>query len=124
MIPFAVYKNIHLIGMMMVFLALGGLLLHRINGGTQDHAWRKPVAITHGVGIFLILLSGFGMLARLGIFWGWPGWVTGKVLIWVILGGLIAVILRKPTLAKPLWWACELNRRIHTEAQQRQERTH
>ncbi len=104
MISFAVYKNIHLIGILMVFLALGGLLLHRINGGTKDHSWRKPVAITHGVGIFLILLGGFGMLARLGIFWAWPGWVTGKVLIWVILGGLIAVIFRKPALAKPLWW--------------------
>lgn len=104
MIPIPVYKNIHFIGIFMVLMALGGLLLHAINGGTQAHAWRKPIAITHGVGLFLILLGGFGMLARLGIFSSWPGWVAGKVAIWVILGGLIAVIFRKPTLAKPLWW--------------------
>jgi len=104
MIPIPVYKNIHFIGIFMVLMALGGLLLHAINGGTQAHAWRKPIAITHGVGMFLILLGGFGMLARLGIYWSWPGWVAGKVVIWVILGGLIAVIFRKPTLAKPLWW--------------------
>jgi hypothetical protein len=104
MIPIPVYKNIHFIGIFMVLMALGGLLLHAINGGTRAHAWRKPIAITHGVGLFLILLGGFGMLARLGIFWSWPGWVAGKVAIWVILGGLIAVIFRKPTLAKPLWW--------------------
>jgi hypothetical protein len=104
MISIAVYKNIHFIGIFMVLVALGGLLLHAINGGTKNHAWRKPVAITHGVGIFLVLLGGFGMLARMGILWSWPGWVTGKVVIWVILGGLIAVIFRKPTLAKPLWW--------------------
>ena len=104
MIPIPVYKNIHFIGIFMVLMALGGLLLHAINGGAKDHAWRKPIAITHGVGLFLILLGGFGMLARLGIFWSWPGWVAGKVAIWVILGGLVAVIFRKPTLAKPLWW--------------------
>ena len=104
MISYLVYKNIHLIGVFMVLMALGGLLLHRINGGTQEHSWRKPVAITHGVGISLALLGGFGMLARIGIFWPWPGWVTGKVIIWGILGGLIAVIFRAPTLARSLWW--------------------
>jgi hypothetical protein len=104
MIPEAVYKNIHLVGVFMVLMALGGLLLHRINGGTQQHAWRKPVAITHGVGMFLILLGGFGMLTHQDIFWPWPGWVTVKAIIWIVLGALIAVIFRKPTLAKPLWW--------------------
>ncbi|MEE9137990.1 MAG: hypothetical protein V3V07_05525 [candidate division NC10 bacterium] len=104
MIPEAVYKNIHLVGVFMVLMALGGLLLHRINGGTQQHAWRKPVTITHGVGMFLILLGGFGMLTHQDIFWPWPGWVTVKAIIWIVLGALIAVIFRKPTLAKPLWW--------------------
>jgi hypothetical protein len=104
MIPLPVYKNIHLLGMVMIFMALGGLLLHRINGGTQRHAWRKPVAITHGVGMLLLLLGGFGMLARLGIFWPWPGWVTAKAIIWLVLGGLVTVIFRNPSLARPLWW--------------------
>jgi len=104
MISFAVYKNIHLIGIFMVLMALGGLLLHRINGGTQRHAWRRPVALTHGIGMLLVLLGGFGMLARIGLSWPWPGWVTVKVIIWIVLGGLVAVIFRAPTLAKPLWW--------------------
>lgn len=104
MIPFPMYKNIHLLGIFMVLMALGGLLLHSINGGGRDHRWRTPVAVTHGVGVFLILLGGFGMLARLGIFWSWPGWVAAKVLIWVYLGAIVAVIFRKPALAKPLWW--------------------
>ena len=109
MLSFFVYKNIHLIGVFMVVMALGGLTLHHINGGSQEHSWRKPVAITHGVGLLLMLISGFGMLARLGIDWSWPGWVIGKILIWIIFGALIAVISRtglRPasTLAKPLWW--------------------
>ena len=104
MISQAVYKNIHLVGVFMVLMALGGVVLHYISGGGQRYPWRKPVAITHGVGMFLVLLGGFGMLARMQIFWPWPGWVMGKVVIWIVLGALIAVIARKPTLAKPLWW--------------------
>lgn len=99
-----VYKNIHLLGVFMILVALGGLILHRINGGTREHAWRKPVAITHGVGLLLALVGGFGALARLGIFWPMPAWVIGKIAIWLVLGILVAVIFRSPTLAKPLWW--------------------
>ena len=104
MIPYLVYKNIHLIGVFMILMALGGLLLHCITGGTQEHSWRRPVAITHGVGLLLVLVGGFGMLARIGIYWPWPGWVTGKVIIWLLFGGLVGVIFRRPGLARSLWW--------------------
>ncbi|MGH7382612.1 MAG: hypothetical protein ACREKR_10360 [Candidatus Methylomirabilales bacterium] len=104
MIPFLVYKNIHLVGVFMILMALGGLLLHSITGGTQEHSWRRPVAITHGVGLLLVLLGGFGMLARIGIYWPWPGWVTGKIIIWMLFGGLVGVIFRRPGLARSLWW--------------------
>jgi FtsH-binding integral membrane protein len=98
------YKNLHLIGVFMIFVALGGLILHQINAATREQVWRRPVAITHGIGMVLVLVGGFGMLARLRIFWPWPGWVIGKIIIWLVLGVLVAVIGRSPTLAKPLWW--------------------
>jgi len=100
----AVYKNIHLLGIFMVLMALGGVILHHILGGSRDHAWRKPIAITHGIGLFLVLLGGFGMLARFGMHWPWPGWVIVKIVIWVILGVLGAVVARQAALARPLWW--------------------
>jgi hypothetical protein len=104
MVSYLVYKNIHLIGVFMILMAVGGLLLHCITGGRQEHSWRRPVVVTHGVGLLLVLLGGFGMLARIGIFWSWPGWVMGKIIIWVIFGGLVGVIFRKPVLARSLWW--------------------
>lgn len=104
MMSLLVYKNIHLLGVFMMLMALGGLILHRINGGTREHAWRKPVAITHGIGLLLALIGGFGALARLGIFWPLPGWAIGKLVIWLVFGALVAVIFRSPALAKPLWW--------------------
>jgi FtsH-binding integral membrane protein len=104
MIPEAIYKNLHLIGVFMILVALGGLILHQINTTAREQAWRKPVAITHGIGMVLVLVSGFGMLAQRSIFWPWPGWVVGKIIIWLIFGVLVAVIGRTPALAKPLWW--------------------
>jgi len=104
MIPLTVYKNIHLLGVFMILVALGGVILHRINGGTREHAWRKPVAITHGLGLLLALVSGFGMQARLSIFWPIPGWAIGKLVIWLVLGALTVIVYRSPALAKPLWW--------------------
>jgi hypothetical protein len=104
MISVLIYKNLHLIGVFMILVALGGLILQQINATTREQVWRKPVAITHGIGMVLVLVGGFGMLARLGIFWPWPGWVLVKIIIWLVLGILIAVIGRSPALAKPLWW--------------------
>jgi hypothetical protein len=104
MISILVYKNLHLIGAFMILMALGGAILQQIHAVPRAQTWRRPLAITHGIGMVLVLVGGFGMLARLGIFWPWPGWVIGKIIIWLVLGVLIAVIGRAPALAKPLWW--------------------
>jgi hypothetical protein len=104
MISILVYKNLHLIGVFMILVALGGVIVQQIHAASREQTWRRPVAITHGIGMVLVLVGGFGMLARLDIFWPWPGWIIGKIIIWLVLGVLIAVIGRAPTLAKPLWW--------------------
>jgi hypothetical protein len=104
MISYAVYKVIHLAGVLMVFLSLGGVATHSINGGEKKHSWRKPIAITHGIGLLLSLVGGFGLLARLGIVHGGlPGWVWGKLVIWAVFAVMIGVLIRKPAFARPLW---------------------
>ena len=85
--PHSFYLLLHIAGLVLLTLSLGGMLMHR-QSGTGDRP--KMLAIFHGVGLFLILLAGFGMLARLGITWPWPGWVYVKVLLFVILGGFPA----------------------------------
>ncbi|MBL7672402.1 MAG: hypothetical protein JNM39_18130 [Bdellovibrionaceae bacterium] len=104
MIPAAVYKIVHLVGVLMVFLALGGVATNAINGGLKNHLWRKPIAITHGVGLVLSLVGGFGLLARLGIVQGGlSGWVWAKLGIWIIFAILIGVVSRKPGWARSIW---------------------
>ncbi|MGH7769194.1 MAG: hypothetical protein ACREQP_17245 [Candidatus Binatia bacterium] len=104
MIPFPIYKLVHLVGVLALFLSVGGLIFYASGGGDRKHPWRKLLLTTHGIGIFLALLGGFGLLARIGIFWPWPGWVAAKIAIWVIFAALPAVVARNPAWAKTLWW--------------------
>lgn len=101
--PYEFYKVLHLVGIFMIIVSLGGLCLHVMNGGTREHHSRKLVAILHGIGMFVALVGGFGLLARLGLAREWPLWATAKLIIWLILGGLPAFIYRKPQLAKLFW---------------------
>lgn len=106
MLSLNVYKLVHLFGVFMLFLSLGGIMLHAMNGGTKDaNAARRLAAITFGLGMFLVLLGGFGQLARLemGPPSTWGGWVYGKLLIWLFMGGLLTIPYRRPELAQTLW---------------------
>jgi hypothetical protein len=104
MISYQVYKLIHLLGVLMLFLSFGGLIRHAINGGDHNHPWRKLLMITHGIGILLALVGGFGLLARIGILWPWPGWAVTKMAIWVVLAALPAVVIRNSSWAAAFWW--------------------
>lgn len=99
---YGVYKIIHLTGLMMTFLALGGVLLHGINGGGDLKA-RKFASAMHGIGLTIALVGGFGLLARRGIAFPWPGWVFVKLGIWLVIGGLLTAIIRKPDAGKGFW---------------------
>ena len=103
MISYTVYKIIHYVGIFTVvgslgaFLARVGVVAH---GPAQRDPWRRNLIIGHGVGLFLILLGGFGMLARLDITQGLslPGWIWAKIVLWLALGVLITVGKRAPHL--------------------------
>jgi len=106
MLSLDVYKLVHLFGMFMVFVSLGGVILHALNDGTREaNPARRLVSITFGVGLFLVLLGGFGQMARLGL--GspatWGGWLYAKLAIWLLIGGLFTVPYRRPERAKVLW---------------------
>lgn len=104
MIPIELYRNIHLLGIFMVLLALGGAAVYGMVNQGRDLAWRKVVSVTHGLGMLLVVVAGFGMLARLGIHWPWPTWVWGKVAVWVLLGALIVPARRSAGMAPGVWW--------------------
>ena len=101
--PVDFYRTLHLIGIFTVILSLGGMCLHVISGGTRNYAGRKFAAISHGIGLLVVLVSGFGLLAKLGYLQALPGWAVAKLVTWLILGGMPALIYRQPRLSRLFW---------------------
>ncbi len=106
MIPYETYKVLHILGVLLAFSTLGGLTLTVANGATKaTSSVRRLIGITHGVATFVILLGGFGALARLGVMHGnLPGWVLVKLACWAVLAVLVAIPYRRPELARPIFW--------------------
>jgi hypothetical protein len=103
--PYEVYKVLHLAGVFMVIMSSGALAMHVANGGTKDHKFHKPAMMFHGIGLLVVFVAGFGLMARIGVMgFPWPAFVFMKVGIWLCFGGMGAVIYRKPQLASKLWW--------------------
>lgn len=99
------YNVVHIIGIVLLMSALGGIAVRAMIGVPEEaRAARRLVAVLHGVGAFLILFGGFGMLARLGFLHGtsFPGWLWVKLFIWGVLGVAPFIARRRPQLARPL----------------------
>jgi hypothetical protein len=82
-----IYNVIHVVSIMAVFAALGAVAASE---GTKHH---KLGAALHGLALLLILVSGFGMLAKYNL--GFPWWIMVKLIIWVAIGGMLAVAKRR-----------------------------
>jgi len=102
------YKVVHVLGIALVVLSLGGICMHVANGGDKaSNRFRKTGMITHGLGLLLLLVAGFGMAHKRHLDMD-AGWIVAKIGIWVVLGGLVAVVYRKPAWAGKLWLAVPL----------------
>jgi hypothetical protein len=104
-VPYAFYKVAHLVGIIVLFLSLGVALAGSAASG-RDGAAQAPLArvasIAHGVALLVVLVAGFGLLARLGLSVAQP-WVAAKLVIWFALGGALTLVKRKPELSKVLF---------------------
>ncbi|MEN8774104.1 MAG: hypothetical protein ABF382_11185, partial [Akkermansiaceae bacterium] len=84
-----IYKIIHFVGLTVLFLGIGSL----ITADPKKPAVFRLPAMIHGTGLLLLLISGFGLQAKLKL--GFPIWMIAKVVILIALGGSIALIKRK-----------------------------
>ena len=84
-----IYKIIHFVGLIILFTGIGSLLAL---DPKKPAALRRP-AMIHGIGLLLLLVSGFGLQAKLKL--GFPGWLLAKLALLIVLGGMIVVIKRK-----------------------------
>lgn len=75
----------------MVFVGFGALLSSE--GAKSAMKW-------HGIGLVISLVSGFGMLAKLGIMGSMPTWVWIKIGLWLVLG-FLPVLAKRRVVAAP-----------------------
>lgn len=99
---FEIYKLVHILGIFLLFLALGSYMTlrkHKIPHGL------KLAAVTHGIATLAILISGFGLLARLGYHSpsDFPSWVWVKLGVWAALAAVLSLIKRASSLSHILW---------------------
>ena len=94
------YKLIHYLGIF-VLIAVVGVALGRRSVLREEERdpLRKRWSALLGISLFVILLGGFGLMARIGIDHGepFPGWLWAKFGIWAVLGGVLFVGRRLPS---------------------------
>lgn len=98
------YKVLHLSGVFLVLLSLGSLIAIGALGDSAAR-WKRLFSALNGIGLLLIVVAGFGLLARLGASWPWQGWVFVKLLIWLFFGASLTLVDRLKERALVLWWA-------------------
>lgn len=111
MLPYAVYKIVHILGISLVLVALGGFAVHALNGGAKtDNRARRLLIGMHGVGALLVLVGGFGLLARINVAHGsaFPLWLWVKLGVWALTAVLVLLPYRAPQAARPMLIALPL----------------
>lgn len=91
------YKVLHIIGLACLLLGFGlGLAYFLLAKNGAPKALRIWTFALHGVGLAIMLVAGFGLLARLNMARDMPTWVYGKLFIWFVLALLISLVKRRP----------------------------
>jgi hypothetical protein len=78
-----IYSIIHIVGIILTFMGFA-------YGMKQ---WSKGAAIAHGTGLTLLLISGFGLIAK-KYNNELQTWMFVKLAIWLALGGALVLVKR------------------------------
>lgn len=111
------WKVLHLVGIALLLMSLGGFSVNALIGGTKDSLKGKGwmlLLVSFKLGLLLSVLAGFGMVhahdsllpeSAADQAWMKQGWVHAKATLWLLIGVAGMLLLRKPGLAKALWFA-------------------
>lgn len=104
---FEFYRVVHIFGIVLLFCALGGLAVYasltRDAKGSEtpeQTTTRKRLAMLHGIAMLVILVAGFGLMAKSGLMKSWPTWIYGKLAIFVVLGAALQYVRRTGQLGR------------------------
>jgi hypothetical protein len=86
-------KIVHLTALALTFMGLAGVLVSSA-AVSEIPITRRIFMISHGLGLVILLISGFTLALQLGIGKNLPGWIWGKVVIWLLVGASAIVAHR------------------------------
>jgi len=91
--PYKFYKILHFTGLLLTFTSLSGYIFYLVQNKSNEK--KKLFSVLHGIGLLIVLVSGFGLAARLGLVSQLPVWVYIKIGIWLVVGASVAIIKRQ-----------------------------
>jgi hypothetical protein len=95
-------KCIHVVGLALTFMGLTGILALRM-AGQGKLPGRLLFHVSHGLGLLLIVVTGFMMASQLGVLHTAPPWLKGKMVIWLFAAGSVSLAARFSRYAVPVY---------------------
>jgi hypothetical protein len=97
------YKILHILGLVLLMLGLGAIL----GAGREAAKARSFGGMLHGIGLLVMLVAGFGMMAKpqsgIGGVSSWPMWLIAKMGIWVVIA-ILPVLVKRQVLPSAIGW--------------------
>ena len=97
------YLFLHISGLILMVSALFGAIVYGHATEVLSIKWRKAFGMMHGIGLMIMFIAGFGLLARLQLPFPFPGWVWVKIVLWFIIAFLISFAFKAKLPSRQLW---------------------
>lgn len=82
------YRLLHIVGVMLLLLGLGGVLAHAGGDGKAPRLF----LVMHGIGLLVMLVAGVGFVHKKPL--NWDNWLFAKIACWVLLAALPVLVRR------------------------------
>ncbi len=102
--PYEFYKFLHFVGLFTLITMIGAVIYQTWSHGDATIKARRWLMIFHGIAVTIILVSGFGLMAKLGMMSGWPPWIWVKLATWTFVIVVPSLVMRIPATRKFMWW--------------------
>ncbi len=92
--PPEVYRLLHIVGVLLLFLGLGGVLA---SGGREGGKTPPLFLAMHGIGLLVMLVAGIGFAHKSNL--EWRPWLFAKIACWVVLAA-VPILIRRGVLPR------------------------
>ena len=100
MISYSAYKVAHITCFVYLMVSVFSICILQMNAMYEGQR-RKNLLKLHGFASAFVLVSGFGLLARLGMTHGLPTWIYFKLAAWVFFS-MSPALIKKTISPKPV----------------------